>query len=187
MRYFANSQTFSFLLAGDNCCVLAVFLVSLPVWQCLSPSPSADVQASLPVLGPTRVEFYFLSSSWGRGRPARRTDRCHSACDALRTYHASFKDLCGAVAPAHRLAGGTDCRPAAANHSSLLRQHKDVSANQVLLRTCGLGAVPERDELQLCGRDVLRLVGEPQECSQGEGQVEKRGLFQVEQKRLAVS
>ncbi len=88
-------------------------------------------------------------------------------CDSLRTADASFKDLCGAIASAHRLAGGSDCRPAAANHSRLHRWHKDVSANQVLHSAGGLGAVPERDELQLRGGDVLRLAGEPQECSQG--------------------
>lgn len=86
-------------------------------------------------------------------------------CDTLRTADASIKDLCGAIASAHRLAGGSDCRPAAANHSDLLRWHKDVSANQVLHCTCGLWAVPEWDELQLRGGDVLRLAGEPEECS----------------------
>lgn len=91
-------------------------------------------------------------------------------CDTLRTANASFKDLCGAVASAHRLAGGSDCQPATANHSHLHRWHKDVSANQVLHYTCGLRAFPEWDELQLCGGDVLCLVGEPQECSQGKEQ-----------------
>lgn len=88
-----------------------------------------------------------------------------AVCDTLRTAHASFKDLCGAVASAHRLAGGSDCRPTAANHSHLHGWQKDVSANQVLHSTGGLGAVPEWDELQLCGGDVLRLVGKSQECS----------------------
>lgn len=91
-------------------------------------------------------------------------------CDTLRTADASFKDLCGAIASAYRLAGGSDCWPAAANHSCLHRWHKDVSANQVLHGTCGLGAVPERNKLQLCGGDVLRLAGGPQECSQGKEQ-----------------
>ena len=99
-------------------------------------------------------------------------------CDTLRTANASFKDLCGAVASANRLTGGSECRPAAANHRPLQRWHKDVSANQVLHGTCGLGAVPERDELQLCGGDVLRLDGGPQECPQGKEQ--SGGVLQTE-------
>lgn len=105
--------------------------------------------------------------------------------DTLRTADASFKDLCGAIASAHRLAGGSDCRPATASHSDLHMWHKDVSANQVLHCTCGLRAVPEWDELQLRGGDVLRLVGEPQECSQGKeldnpcwsGGLHKQGIY----------
>lgn len=105
-----------------------------------------------------------------RRRTSGPSDRSAPPCvwGAVRTAHASLKDLCGALAPAHRLAGGTDCRPAAANHSHRRRLLKDVSANQELLGAGGVGAVPEWDELQLRGGDVLRLAGESQERPQGE-------------------
>lgn len=83
-------------------------------------------------------------------------------CDLVKTAHASFKDLRGAVAPAHRHPGGSDCGPTAATHTHPHGGHKDVSPNQVLHGTRGLGAVSERNQLQLRGGDVLCLAGEPQ-------------------------
>lgn len=149
----------------------------LSLTQCLSlcvlvdgqPSGRWTFHSAFSVLILISVEFYFpVVVLRTTGRSDWPPPPC--VCDTLRTAHASFKDLCGAVASAHRLAGGSDCRPAAANHSLLHRWQKDVSANPVLLGTGGLGAVPEWDELQLRGGDVLRLAGEPQECSQGKEQ-----------------
>jgi len=88
----------------------------------------------------------------------------------LRTFNASFKDLCGAAASVHRLAGSSDFRPSAANDSRLHGRRQDVSANQVLHGARGLGAVSQRDELQLRRGDVLRLAGGPEERPQGEQQ-----------------
>lgn len=82
-------------------------------------------------------------------------------CDLLKTAHASFKDLRGAATPAHRHPGGSDCGPTAATHTHPHGGHKDVSPNQVLHGTRGLGAVSERNQLQLRGGDVLCLAGEP--------------------------
>lgn len=124
------------------------------------------------ILGLTSPEgvFFFLSHRCseveddvpaGLTLPAPTTTAT-PVCDLVKTAHASFKDLRGAVAPAHRHPGGSDCGPTAATHTHPHGGHKDVSPNQVLHGTRGLGAVSERNQLQLRGGDVLCLAGEPQ-------------------------
>lgn len=141
--------------------------VLISLFQCTDgPADRGSAQSALPVLESTWRSHLFILWRWGRLGLADWPPQCVRVV-VLRTADASFEDLCGAVASAHCLPGGSDCQPAADDHSRSCRRHEDVLANQVLHGTGGFGAVSERDELQLRGGDVLRLAGKPQECSQG--------------------